>query len=106
MPTERCSNCNQVKRGVELCSSDDRLCPECCRANEQQLKELQAAAADTVNAFKPVDDSVRAISGAAHKPDAGLSTAESKKTKSKLGRERKNKPEEVPGAAEISYRQE
>jgi hypothetical protein len=43
MPTERCWNCHQVKRGVELCLSDDRLCPECYKESVRQLQRLQTA---------------------------------------------------------------
>jgi hypothetical protein len=43
MPTERCWNCHQVKRGVELCPSDDRLCPECYKESVRQLQRLQTA---------------------------------------------------------------
>jgi hypothetical protein len=35
---ERYWNCKQLKRGVTLCSSDDRLCPECYAENEKQLQ--------------------------------------------------------------------
>jgi hypothetical protein len=102
MPTERCWNCNQIKRGVELCPSEDRLCPECYKANEQQLKELLAAPMTMDTATSVTDgDSVSAIhtinavkNGPDH-DDAVFSIAENKKLKQKQARGKKNKNEEA-----------
>lgn len=49
MPKERCWSCHLVKNGVKLCG-DDRLCPECDKANEQQLIDIKA---QNVNASAP-----------------------------------------------------
>lgn len=46
MPTERCWKCHQMKRGIELCPSDDRLCPDCFRENERQLNQQLYSASD------------------------------------------------------------
>jgi hypothetical protein len=76
MPTERCWNCKLIKRGVELCPSDDRLCPECYTANERQLKEQRsattgdnAAAASAVSILS--DGPPNSDDESAHKPSAG-----------------------------------
>lgn len=74
MPTERCWNCKQIKRGVELCPSEDRLCPACNAANERQLKEQRPATAGE-NAAAAVsvlgDDPQNSDDESAQKPSTG-----------------------------------
>lgn len=44
MSSERCWICQQVKRGAELCPSEDRLCPDYYRENVRQLQKLRTSA--------------------------------------------------------------
>jgi hypothetical protein len=97
MPTERCWNCNQVKRGVELCASDDRLCPDCYKANERQLKDQCAAFPDTAAAVMPADKSATPIDVVSQRlDDTSQSSADIKKTKSKSAKGKRIKDDSTP----------
>jgi hypothetical protein len=89
MPTERCWNCNQVKRGVELCPSADRLCPDCYKSSERQLKEQRDKTAATV----PADDLLNLVDEAAHKTN-GAASGDSRKLRSKQAKGKKVKQDE------------
>jgi hypothetical protein len=43
MPIERCWKCHQVKQGVELCPSDDRLCPACYKEDKRLVQKQQTS---------------------------------------------------------------
>jgi hypothetical protein len=97
MPTERCWNCNQVKRGVELCASEDRLCPDCYKANERQLKDQCAAFPDTAAAVMPADKSATPIDVVSQRlDDTSQSSADIKKTKSKSAKGKRIKDDSTP----------
>lgn len=97
MPTERCWHCDQVKRGVELCPSDDRLCPDCYKANEQRLKEQHVTFSDNAAAARPADEVINSASAATRVPDdVGQSLADRKKTRSKPVRGKKIKEDSTP----------
>jgi hypothetical protein len=96
MPTERCWNCNQIKRGVELCPSDDRLCPDCYKSSERQLKEqraLVAIANDKTAATVPADDLLNLADEAAHKT-TGAASGDSRKLRPKQAKGKKVKQDE------------
>jgi hypothetical protein len=96
MPTERCWNCNQIKRGVELCPSDDRLCPDCYESSEQQLKEQRALvviANDKTAATVPADDLLNLVDEAAHKT-IGVASGDSRKLRPKQAKSKKVKQDE------------
>jgi hypothetical protein len=100
MPTERCWKCQQVKRGVELCPSDDRLCPACFRENERQLN-LQCPPAIEVDAAVSCVSSpaIDATAASATKTDVAV-PAEGKKPRSKSAKA-KNKTE-APATQQIN----
>jgi phage FluMu protein Com len=97
MPTERCWNCNQVKRGVELCASEDRLCPDCYKANEWQLKDQHVAFPDTAAAVMPADKSATSVDEVLHRlDDINKNSADIKKTKSKSTKGKRIKDDSTP----------
>jgi hypothetical protein len=97
MPTERCWNCNQVKCGVELCASEDRLCPDCYKTNERQLKDQCAAFPDTAAAVMPADKSATPIDVVSQRlDDTSQSSADIKKTKSKSAKGKRIKDDSTP----------
>jgi hypothetical protein len=93
MPTERCWKCHEIKRGVELCPSDDRLCPDCYQANECLLQKTHTSAPEVATAATTHLPSASSTNNAAGSSDT-LATASDKKSKSKQIRSRKNKPDE------------
>jgi hypothetical protein len=82
MPTERCWKCQQVKRGVELCPSDDRLCPACFRENERQLNRQCPAIEDDAAVSCVSSPAIDATAASATKTDVAV-PAEGKKLRSK-----------------------
>ena len=102
MPTERCWKCQQVKRGVELCPSDDRLCPTCYTENERQLNRQCSPAIK-------VDAAVARVSS----PTAAAITVRTTKTKAtktdvavpEEGKKLRSKPAKAKNKAEASTNQ-
>jgi hypothetical protein len=94
MPTERCWKCHEIKRGVELCPSDDRLCPDCYQANECLLQKTHTSAPDVATAATTHLPSASSTNDAAGSSDALATANDNKKSKSKQIRSRKNKPDE------------
>jgi hypothetical protein len=100
MPTERCWKCQQVKRGVELCPSDDRLCPACFRENERQLSRQCPPAIEVDAAVSCVSSpAFDATAASATKTDVAV-PAEGKKLRSKSAKA-KNKTE-APATQQIN----
>jgi hypothetical protein len=82
MPTERCWKCQQIKRGVELCPSDDRLCPACFRENKRQLSRQCPPAIEVDAAVSFVSSpAMDATAASATKTDVAV-PAEGKKLRS------------------------
>jgi phage FluMu protein Com len=94
---ERCWNCNQVRRGVEFCPSEDRLCPDCYKANERQLKDQHVIFTDTVAAVMPDDKSAASFDVVSRGlDDVVQNSADIKKTKSKPAKGKRNKDDSTP----------
>ena len=92
MPTERCWRCHQVKRGVELCPSDDRLCPDCYRDNERQLTK-RPPSSDDVDAATSHESSSLADGTTVNINVVPVSGGDGKKLRSRSTKASKNKSE-------------
>jgi hypothetical protein len=83
MPTELCWSCKQVKSGVILRSSDDRLCTDCNNNNERQLQRQRRQHSEASASVPPGDSAV----------DATITLAGSTNTKQR----KKTNKRETPG---------
>jgi hypothetical protein len=84
MPTERCWSCQQIRPGVELCPSEDRLCPACYKENERQLTKRSNPQAGTSSATSTestlASDNIDTVISIPDVPDAKKSRAKSVKS--------------------------
>jgi hypothetical protein len=89
MPTERCWGCKEMKLGVTLRSTDDRLCPDCFDENERQLclmKQQQrqpATLASDVLAVNRLSDQSSSSATAACSVESASNVAKSRKKPAK-----------------------
>jgi hypothetical protein len=91
MPTEHYWNCNQIKHGVELCPSEDRLCLDCHKANKRQLWDLKETTSNVA-----ASGSASPVNSVAHRPhDKVYSSRGSKKLKAKQAKGREKKHDEI-----------
>ena len=82
-----------MKQGVELCPSDDRLCPDCYKENGRLLQGMHTSALEAATAA-PTRSPTSSINGAAGHLDAPALANENKKFKPRQTRSKKNKSDE------------
>jgi hypothetical protein len=85
----------RVRIAIFIYLLENRLCPDCYSANEQQLADWRVKKFDTVNTSESAGESFRTINGAMHKLDDAGPPSENKELKLKQVKGKKNKHEEM-----------